>query len=579
MRHFINGIEISPDNKSEIGLVADFTGAPNVLALSVDTIRFSNDAKRLIEEHIANYGVFEGIPYGVQLSNGQTLNCYIDLLDGLTMRNHSIEAKVKLRSGKDNFNERAAGTSFELMLNKGASFQLTNIPYYIVPDNQAELGAMLLLSIYIMIEQTVNAAKELADSIADVTRASTPSLVVIPGVPLPVPVFNIGDIIAASLKAVAKAIYFALLLIALIDMATKMFVLIFPPERILKGVKVRELLTTCCAFLGYQFQSSLLDNAPGYTILPVPLIRDRRSIFDFLPDELETPFNKGVPSSSDTVSTIGALFDSLEVMFNAEKRISNGVVRFERSDWWETAANVGLEAACVLQTDGEDEWTYNDEEIWKRYYIHYQNDFADIHTLDKLYDYHDAEFSCEPLNITNPDIDSIKGLNDVAVNFALGARKERLNAVEQTAKQMLQIVDALGSLFGGNPHFAQQIGNRVNSLMVSQNYFGVTKMLYTVAGRQQVDYLDKVSAKALWNNYHHINQIQENAWEIRTNTRVRITSEQFTQIQTNNWCEIDGFLCEVLRIQWIEETHFCQITYRKPSNFAVNKVKTITVNE
>jgi len=128
MRHFINGIEISPDNKSEIGLVADFTGAPNVLALSVDTIRFSNDAKRLIDQHISNYGVFEGIPYAVQLSNGQTLSCYIDLLDGLTMRNHSIEAKVKLRSGKDNFNERAAGTSFELMLNKGVSFQLTNSP-------------------------------------------------------------------------------------------------------------------------------------------------------------------------------------------------------------------------------------------------------------------------------------------------------------------------------------------------------------------------------------------------------------------------------------------------------------------
>jgi hypothetical protein len=579
MRHFINGIEISPDNKSEIGLVADFTGAPNVLALSVDTIRFSNDAKRLIDQHISNYGVFEGIPYAVQLSNGQTLNCYIDLLDGLTMRNHSIEAKVKLRSGKDNFNERAAGTSFELMLSKGVSFQLTDIPYYIVPDNQAELGTMLLLSIYIMTEQTINAAKELANSIADVVQASTPSLVVVPPILVPIPVFNIGAIVSASLRAVAQAIYFALLLVALLDMATKMFVLLFPPERILKGSKVRELLITSCAYLGYQFKSSLLDNAPGWTILPVPLIRGRKSIFDFLPDELNTPFNKGVPSSSDTVSTIGALFDSLEVMFNAEKRIVNGVVRFERTDWWETAASVGLEAACVLQTEGEDEWTYNDEEIWKRYYIHYQNDFSDIHTLDKLYDAHDAEFSCEALNITNPDIDSIKGLNDVAVNFALGARKERLNAIEKTAKQMLQIVDALGSLFGGNPHFAQQIGNRVNSLMVSQNYFGVTKMLYTVAGRQQSDYLNKVSAKSLWNNYHYINQIQENAWEIRTNTRMRITSEQFTQIQENNWCEIDGVMCEILRIEWIEETHFCQITYRKPSNFAVNKVKTITVNE
>lgn len=579
MRHFINGIEISPDNKSEIGLVADFTGAPNVLALSVDTIRFSNDAKRLIEQHISNYGVFEGIPYAVQLSDGQTLSCYIDLLDGLTIRNTSIEAKVKLRSGKDNFNERANGTSFELMLEKGASFQLTNIPYYIVPENQAELGTMLLLSIYIMTEQTINAAVSLADSIADVTRASVPSLAIVPPSPIPNTVYNIGDIIAASIKAAAQAIYVALLVIALIDMATKMFVLLFPPERVLKGSKVRDLLTTCCAYLGYEFRSSLLDNAPGWTILPVPLTHGRKSIFDFLPDEFQTPFNKGVPSSSDTVSTIGGLFDSLEVMFNAQKRISNGVVRFERRDWWQTAASMGLEAACVLQTDGQDEWTYNDEEIWKRYYIHYQNDFSDIYTLDKLYDSHDAEFSCEALTLTNPDIDSIKGLNDVAINFALGARKERLNIVEGTAKQMLKIVDALSSLFGGNAHFAQQIGNRVNSLMVSQNYFGVTKMLYTVAGRQQADYLNKVSAQALWNNYHSINQIQENAWEVRTNTRARITSEQFTQIQENNWCEIDGVFCEVLRLEWIEETHFCQITYRKPSNFATNKVRTITVNE
>ena len=128
MRHFLNNIEISPRNRNEIGVVADFSGNPEFIQLNVDSVILPREANDLIRNHIQNVGLFEGIPYDIE-TGGVTLNYYVDLIDGVKVRNHEIEVKLKKRNALDNFKERADGTTFTLMLEKSIGAMI-NMNHY-----------------------------------------------------------------------------------------------------------------------------------------------------------------------------------------------------------------------------------------------------------------------------------------------------------------------------------------------------------------------------------------------------------------------------------------------------------------
>jgi len=308
-------------------------------------------------------------------------------------------------------------------------------------------------------------------------------------------------------------------------------------------------------------------------------VRGRKGIFKFIPDDLISPFNKGVPSSSDTVSTLGSLIKAVEDTFNARTKVVNGVVQIERRDYWNDVAINNIIPAMVIQADRQDEFSYNPEDVWKRYYIHYNLDQMDLNTMDELYDIHDAEYSTEPINVLNADLVTIKGLNDVAPPFALGQRKDGLNWLELLAKGLFEVIDAITGLFGGGTNLVAKIEGRIGVLVISQNFFAVTKLLYTINGKQPANFKDIVSAKGLWNNYHYINQIALNSWKIKSDVRLRIMEEDFVTLLNNNWIEVDGVICEILRLEWIDEKSLATLTYRIPDNFANGKVSTLIINE
>jgi hypothetical protein len=275
-------------------------------------------------------------------------------------------------------------------------------------------------------------------------------------------------------------------------------------------------------------------------------------------------------------------------MFNARLIVNNGVVRIERRDWLFNQTTNNILPALSLQADRDDEYTYNIAEIWKRYYIHYQIDSTDLHTLDsEMYDFHDAEFSTEPnFTISNADLVTIKGLNDVNIPFALGRRKEKLNWVEAIAYGFFVLIDSITGIFGGGTNYGPQIGDRRNCLQISQEFFTTTKIIYGRFGQfvigslvQQPDYTDVVSARALWNNYHYINAIDKNDWIIKENVRCRLNAMDFVSLLNNNYAEINGEMSEILRIEWIDEKSFAQITFQTRSNWAQNKINVIAINE
>jgi hypothetical protein len=182
-------------------------------------------------------------------------------------------------------------------------------------------------------------------------EASTP----IPGLgvgapPVVVTSFNVGAIISASIIFIFKLAYYVLLTLALIKLATELFNVLFPAKKYLKATYFVEIMRKGCAYFGYDFQSTLLNESPYFALMPVPLTPERESIFDTQIFSTLTTlnFSTGLPSSSDTVATFGQFIDSLETMFNARLIVRDGVVRIERRDWLENQAINMIEPALNL---------------------------------------------------------------------------------------------------------------------------------------------------------------------------------------------------------------------------------------
>ena len=570
MRHFINDIEISPRNVLTIGLNSDFTGNPENMELSVDRLILPREGLTVIQNHISTQGIFEGIPYRIETDSGESLEYYVDLTENAVFKNYEIEVSVKRRKGKDNFFDNAIGLSFELMLKKNVSFQFIDIPYIIVKDNAVELAISLGISIYVLTREIITQTQGLTDSIGQLFDGSLPNI----GVP---PSFDTGGIVMLVLQILVQIVIIGLLLFALIKLSQEFFELIFPKIRYYQGAKVKELILKGCQYLGYQFESNLLDGISGLTICPVPLIKEKTSIFDEIQNDLNFAFTKGVPSSSDSTPTLGSLINAIEIQFNARTKVRNGLVQIERRDFWQNITSNQIIPALNLQEERQNQYTLNSDEIWKRYYIHYQTDNTDTHTLD-FFNPTDAEYSTEPLNVINADLVTIKGLNDVSIPFALGVRKNGLNWIEKFAKGFFEVIDGLINTFGGNSSLVSQINGRIGVMQISQQFFTTTKLLYTVAGKQPANYVDLIKASTIYNNYHKINEINLNDFKIFSEVPLRITSADFVNLLNNNYAEINGIVCEILTIKYVDEQSSAIITYKQPFDYASGKVETITIN-
>jgi hypothetical protein len=576
MRHFLNGIEVSPRNRDEIGVVCDFTGNPDVLSLNTDTLVLPREANQMVKQHIQTSGLFIGIPYQVQMDGGITLDYYIDLCDPGSkpvLRQHDIEVKIKRSKGYDDFRSKADGTSFELIVkDKGINFfSYKRIPFFIIKDNVNEQMLTLSLSLFIMTKEIIAAAKDLAKSFTAFLNASP------------------GGIAEALANLIIDTIYFAALVIAAIQYIAELIKLIFPRKRYLNGCYYKELMFKACQYLGYNFSSELFDNDPGWFLLPVPINRNNNeSIFQKGLDDLGNNFNLGYPTASDSVGLVGQFFDACETQFNGRTFVIGNTIHFERRDWLQNNSTLLMAPALNIQADRDESFTYNTEDAWKRYYIHYASDFTDVNTVEGVnFGLSDAEYSCEnSVPGANNNLITIKGLNDVSIPFAMGFNKDKLTFVEVFGRILATGWDGLTNAltFGNGSNFAAQISSRVDALKISQQYFSTTKSLYvynrpnnTVLINQ--DFNTNNSARALWNKYHYINQIQLNQFEVHENARTRIRQNDFVNLLSNNYVFIDNQICEVLKMTWIDEKSYCEITYRKPSTWATGKVITQTIND
>jgi hypothetical protein len=582
MRHFINGVEITPRNIESIGFVSNWTDSTSMsnkdhkdLSLNVDTIILPNEGKREVENWLSTMGSFVGIPYQVQLSNGTKIDYYVDLTEQPIYKDYEVEVKLKRLKNQDNFYEQAQGTSFDyLSFTNKATFNYIDVPYIIVPNNQTEMGVTLSLSIFVMVKAVEEAILKTAELSAELVADLIPDTGVGVGAVI---IVKIADLIKDATRLALQIAYTILLIIALKKLADQLSELIFPKIRNFKACKVKELIEKSCIGLGYKFKSTLLDSLDGLTVLPVPLIKSKykgknlkKYTIDFIANELDFAYTKGHPTGSDSVSSVWQLVQSIETTFNAKCRVSNGLVEIESVNYWKDIAINQINTSLVLQDTRQDKYTFNTHESWKRCYIHYQPDYSDYHTLDN-FDVTDFEASTD--SIQNSYNDNIKGLRDISVPFSLGRRKDTLNWIEQRAKDLFIVIDSICST-----SYQSNITDRIGILIVGQQYFVNTKLLYTSNGKQLESYIDKIGASALWNNYHYLSQIQLNGYKIKESVKILMNDENFVNLLNNNWANINGKVCELLNLEYKDMDSYATISYKEPFDYSSKFLTTTIIN-
>lgn len=559
----INGQSACVENIEDLEIVSKF---PNIsgfqnqeageLEVNVSTIQLKLESKDQILEWLGSYGAMVGIPTVIKQGN-LSLDYYIDLSEETTYSDHYVECKIKKRKGTDNFFSVSSGTTFEYLASQGMVFPTVNIPYLIVPDNQAELGVTLSISIFVMTQTAINEAQITADLIAEAAAAVgglSPALAA-----------------AAVAKATLQAAKLVALLIALKKLTDQLKELIFPNIRFFKGATVKGLISTYCNSIGYSFQSSLLDSLEDITVLPVPLIKGKKSIFNNLQNQLNQSFTNGYPTSPDGfISTVGGLLKSMETTFNARVKVRNGVVELERRDFWKNESAVTFTGSFTNQDDRTNEYTLNTNDAFIRQYVHYQTDQSDTHTLDN-FDFSANEKGAKNVNQIDPDLNLLKGLQDKAIPFSQAISKTKFTLIEDLALNLFYAIDELFST-----DIAKVIKNRLGVVQISKQFYSVPKLLIQQNGKQPKDYLSKIGAPALANNYYSIDSIENNSFAIY-DMPTEMNLAEFEQLIYQEVANIDGVNVDLLEITYNAYDRKAQLKFKKPNDWAKGKITTFEV--
>lgn len=590
-KHFLDGVQVYPANGDDIGFKLDFNPdnkGNTTSELSVDSVVLVNEAKKMVLKHIETYGVFQGIPYTVDI-DGVVFDYFVDLTQRPKISGDgdgSIEVKIMQRKSWTQFKENADSLSFEA-INKTNTITTKDVDYIIVKDNQGMIFITSLISTYVLADAVGDAVLKLAKSTGETTAAATPATGVGTGTVIgtagPYPItatvstaatsYSLGEIAWIVIKVALRLVYLALIVAALINMINQLIQVVFPSVRSLKAATVLELITRGCEKLGYTFESSILEGAYSpLTLLPIPLAPENKSIFqETLFPSFQSGYTKGYPTAQDTTPTLGSLIDAMITMFNGKIFVNNGVVTLERRDYLLQISQNKVINTLNNQDKRENEWTYNTGDAWKRYYLKYEVDHSDIHTVDN-YEGVSTEYSTEPIVVPNSDLVNIKGLSDATIPFAHGVRKGDFTWVEGIIYSLADAMDA----FTGESS-ASSVTARKSAIKISGQYFSVSKLLFASGSVQGSTYLDSIGADVIYKDYHEINEVKQNFKRIYNNT-VPFSSDDFVKLQGNNYIyDFDGNLLEIFSMEWVNKSKLAEIEYAIDSDEA-NNIQTVKIS-
>lgn len=554
IKAFPDNQQLNPRNIDDLGFIKDFRLETGRVSLDfTDLVLVNKDYERLFRWIYQEQGRFENVAATVETSTGVQYPHYLDLKTA-KWTNNQVTVGMQSRKGTDHFMQDAENLIWKVVYNDGfiPASAVREVPYVIVPSNIKLERAIAIITTMSLLDQFNRALFEIEKLIADGLDVAGTGL------------------LTALAKAVALAIHFALVVVALISTFNRLRELYFPTLRFLQAVSDYDLIKAGCEKLGYTFESNELFQNQDICTMGKPLAQEGKGFLTFFQNDVSaTFFNYPYPTSEDSCPTLWSLIDHYLTKYKWKIFVYDGVVKLEPKAFFQNAATQTIKPAYTNQGEREPEKEFYNEDIFGRRYVTWATDFSDMHSPDSNLGSRAEEIN-NSLNPINPDLVSLTGLDEERINFAWAGRKDGLTKIEQLIADVFSFVDSVINIFGGNSNYAAAIESRVGVMVIEKEYFEVTKKLYLkqVGGlwKQPSDYQEVLSADKIVEDYYE----PLTSYTVQQ-YRVPYTQEKFEELLQNNFVNLpSGTTIEVLEVNWKDRKYAATFTVLEPDNSAFN---------
>ena len=123
------------------------------------------------------------------------------------------------------------------------------------------------------------------------------------------------------------------------------------------------------------------------------------------------------------------------------------------------------------------------------------------------------------------------------------------------------------------------INNRKGVLIVSQQYYSVTKLLWMQGDKISPNDKEVLDPENIINNYHEDLKVENNTKEVIENMPIRMNELNFLQFVNKKFVNLEsGELASVKRVEWSEEDSEGSVTFEVLSNYNNNLTQSIINN-
>ena len=492
LKFTLNNIEgDAPIEWEDVSVKASFKESVVEPKISAEALTFANEQAKQIKDWIAQGRIFEGMPFLLQSYNADTsfntFRGYVNCSKGVEIiDNTTVKARVQKPNNIFDVKERMSGITMSYLesINVFTDSDYTKIKYVVEKsDNGLEIlfSSIVIYSLYVQLETQI---KEISFAPVEFSAHATGG---VPG-PAAAAIFGVA-------LGIINVIFTALIVVAMINLALKVFQILQPIPRTHRAINLRTALSKISTYLGYNFESNIaILNKLVY--LPSNFQVDE---FNLLTGVLSLPkgTKSGLPNERDFGFTALEFFELCEKMFEAQIKIVDGTLNFRtKSDpFWEQSATYKM--PDVLREVKR----YNTDELVFSRLIRFDTDeIADEWTINNFKGTNYEVITNDP-SINNKEADYIDTHETIRIPVCLGNRKDRLNPLENTLAAFAATVDATVNFFGGNLNLRRRITSKIGMLRVGTNNTTKPKILYVNGSKLPVNHRELFSAKTLYQQF------------------------------------------------------------------------------
>jgi len=581
-RHYYKEQQIEePEGWQGIEVTITFGDGRTEISINKDNLVFKGDDAKKIIDDFDNNGYFEGREYRIEIGElldpALTFNGILNpSKNPIFIDCNQIQIPLERKQGNDWLLESAESISYRFLADSSyndrgsiSDSDYVRVPYIInyIPDGMQLL--FLAISTFMLTKELVESVKSIATQVVDLVKQVVPNVGTSVGLGAGVVTsWSIGQVVGAIINLAVTVAYAVGMIVGLVELTKQIIEQLAPVKRFHLGMSIKSLVVKSCEYLGLEYKSTLLDaldtSAESWTIIPKKFHKGGIPPTGLLFAEFK---ETGVPDSGDGIDNFGQLLGVLKRTFNADFIIENDVFQFERWDYWKDKGTYTIPSTFIDQDNYRNPHKKNTDSLKSNYVIGWETDIEDKNTLDNKNGLVYQVITTQKA-IANPDLSTLKGLENVNVPFSMAVRKDKLTAIEEVLKVFLQAADFLSGQLDQPNSFAAQFSARIGSMHLSSHKTTKPKMVVMAGATLAKNQRQIMAASKLWSDYHYINSFvtqsdgSNNQQFIYEEQKIPFCFENFVSLGGNPYQNTEnGESAKIKEIVWNYEANTATISY------------------